>query len=290
METRWLYVTSEELATLRDEARGVCVIPMGCVEKHGLHLPLGTDILEASGITYAASQLETVAVFPDFIFGDVPEDNPGKPLGNITVTLETQMTLLEELCEQIAKCGFKKIMIYNSHGGNFPWLQTFLRKLTNKKRDFVLVIARDEMPVPHDMAEKIKREGPEAVPELTEEDVTLLLKYHEEKMLIGHACMTETAFVMGLHPDAVHLDRLGIESGKSTHEADYLAKAGIFMKDSGWGINYPNAYTGDDPIGCNERIGRAAIRMEAERLAGVFKLYKEDENIWRWHEQEQKGW
>lgn len=290
METRWLHVTSERLAALRDEAHGVCCIPMGCVEKHGLHLPLGTDILEASGIAYAASQLETVAVFPDFIFGDVPEKSPSRPLGNITVSLETQMTLLEELCEQIAANGFRKIMIYNSHGGNYHWLMTFLRKLSGKKRDFVVVIAKDEMPVPHDMAERILAEGASAFPELTEEDVALLLKYHEERMRIGHACMTETAFVMGLHPASVHLDRLGIESGRSTHAADYLAKAGILMKDSGWGVNYPNAYTGDDPIGCNERIGRAAVRMEAERLAGVFKLYKEDENIWRWHEEEQKGW
>ena len=48
METRWLYVTSEELEKLRDEVKGVCVIPMGAIEKHGLHLPLGTDIIQAS--------------------------------------------------------------------------------------------------------------------------------------------------------------------------------------------------------------------------------------------------
>ena len=72
METRWLYTTSEDFAALRDAAERVCVIPMGCIEKHGLHLPLGTDIVKGSYIAHRASQLETVCIFPDFTFGDVP--------------------------------------------------------------------------------------------------------------------------------------------------------------------------------------------------------------------------
>ena len=46
METRWLYVTSEGFEELREKTQRTCVIPIGCVEKHGLHLPLGTDILK----------------------------------------------------------------------------------------------------------------------------------------------------------------------------------------------------------------------------------------------------
>ena len=64
METRWLYKTSSNFAALREESKNVCVIPMGCVEKHGLHLPLGTDILHASHIAYLASQVEPVCIFP----------------------------------------------------------------------------------------------------------------------------------------------------------------------------------------------------------------------------------
>ena len=50
METRWAYTTSENFASLIEESKGVCVIPMGCLEKHGLHLPVGTDIMLASTI------------------------------------------------------------------------------------------------------------------------------------------------------------------------------------------------------------------------------------------------
>lgn len=97
METRWLYTTSESFHALREASMDTCVIPMGCVEKHGLHLPLGTDVLEASHIAYMASQLETVTVFPDFTFGDVPCNSPTMPAGSISLPVELEMALLEEL-------------------------------------------------------------------------------------------------------------------------------------------------------------------------------------------------
>lgn len=291
METRWLYTTSENFSALRDEAKGVCVIPMGCVEKHGLHLPLGTDVFEASHMTYLASQLETVCVFPDFVFGDVPEAGPAMPEGSVTLPLETEMLLLEQLCEQIARNGYKKILVTNGHGGNTSWLATFLRKLANKKRDFVLAyIAVNSSKTPYLIAEHLNAHGSGSVPELTPEDEQYLLDFCGKGLKVGHACLGETACVMGIYPETVHLDRLGIESGLSLHKTDYLKEVGIRIKDDGWGINYPNAMDGHDPVGCNERIGKAAVRINAERLARAFKVYKEDENLLQWHEESQRGW
>ena len=66
-------------------------------------------------------------------------------------------------------------------------------------------------------------------------------------------------------------------------EADYFKEAGIEIMSGGWDFNYPNALSGHDPFGCNERIGKAALRFEAERLANAIKVLKEDENLWRWH-------
>lgn len=283
METRWLYATSEELPKLREESKGVCVIPMGCVEKHGLHLPLGADILQVSAIAHEASKLETFTVFPDFIFGDVPENYPNMPAGTVTIPLETQMLLLEQLCEQIARNGYKKIIVYNGHGGNKAWLSAFLRKLENKPHDYVLAVVELQLQAPHMMAEAIAEKGPSVVPEMNEDDIKLIQKYHEEKMQIGHGGMGETSYIMGICPENVHLDRLGIESGLSTHVADKFAEKGIRIRDGGWFVNRPFAYSGHDPIGCNERIGKAAIRLEAERLAAAMKFMKEDDDLIKWH-------
>ena len=67
METRWAYTNSYDFPALREASQGVCLIPMGCLEKHGLHLPIGTDILKGSRLAYLASQIETACVFPDLV-------------------------------------------------------------------------------------------------------------------------------------------------------------------------------------------------------------------------------
>ena len=289
METRWLYTNSQDFDTLREASANTCVIPMGCVEKHSIYLPLGTDIIATSHIAYEASKLETFSVFPDYIFGDYPDGSPNAPKGSVTVTPRLQIELLDELCTQIARNGYNKIIIYNGHGGNSGLLSVFGRNYLNQKRDYVFATMHDATDVPHGMAEYILENGEDSVPEMTKEDIELVMKYHKEDMLVGHACMSEAAYIMDVSPENVHLDRLGKENGLSRHKTDYLAKAGLYLPNA-WDINYPDAFTGHDPVGLNERISRAAVRLEAERLAKAVKLFKEDENVLRWHEERQRGW
>ena len=283
METRWLYTTSENLDALREASKDTCVIPMGCVEKHGLHLPLGTDILEASNIAYLASQLETVTVFADYIFGDVNYQPGTAPAGTICIDIKLQMEFLEALCEQIASHGYKKILVLNGHGGNNPWLSTFSRSLVNKKRSFVFATYMMGLPSPHTLAEYLEKNGSGSIPELNKDDEALLLKYHEENITIGHGGMGETSFMMGICPESVHLERLGIESGLSQNKTKYLSNAGVRINNGGWDVDFPNDYCGHDPVGCNERIGKAALRFESERLANAIKVFKNDQNVLEWY-------
>lgn len=290
METRWLYNTTETLSKLCEASERTCVIPMGCIEKHGLHLPLGQDIIQGSTLAYMASQIETVCVFPDFTFGDCPGKVPySAPYGTICIPLETQMLLLEQLCEQISDNGFKKILVVNAHGGNNFWLPAFSRNLAYKDYDFVFATVYNELPAPHKMAEILEKEGSGSIPELTKEDEELIIKYHKEGMAIGHACMGETAYMMGISPESVHLDRLGIESGANLHIADHLVEAGLRISSGGWGLNHPNSFSGDDPIGCNERIGKAALRIGAEYIAKIYKLFKEDNLLLDYRNQHRWG-
>ena len=296
METRWLYHTSETFPSLVEASKGVCLIPMGCVEKHGLHLPLGTDCFEAEETAYRASQLETACVFPTFTFGDKSLASPIAPVGisppgTITLPVETEMLLLEQLCEQISRNGMKKILVVNGHGGNTHWVSTLQRKLYNRKHDFVLaVIGCASSGSTKRLCEHLKEHGSGSVPYLTPEDEAYLLDFHATPKETGHACIGETACVLGCHPETVHLERLGIETGLSNHKADYLKAAGIQIVDWGWLQNYPNSYNGHDPVGLNERIGKAAMWIQTLRLAKAIKVLKEDENILNWHHEMQKGW
>ena len=279
METRWMYHTSGTFGELREASKGTCLIPMGCVEKHGLHMALGTDIMAASRICYMASQIESVAVFPDYTFGEVAVRANKHTDGTLTLPVETQFLILEQLCDQIYLNGFRKILIYNAHGGNQPWLSSFLRNIDAKNKKYAVARVFVQEQAPHVMAKKLLAEGSGSIPELTKEDEELVIKYHKEGMIIGHACFGEGSFIMGIAPETMRLDLLGKESGLPTGDSIPYGRAGIDVRDGGWGLDFPNAYCGTDPYGMNERIGAASLRMEAERLARAVKFFKEDEGL-----------
>jgi creatinine amidohydrolase/Fe(II)-dependent formamide hydrolase-like protein len=165
-----------------------------------------------------------------------------------------------------------------------------MREWCEKKRNYVLCAVFIDLPALKKMGETIEAEGSGAIPELTREDEEYLVKCYKNKIKGGHACLGEAAHMMGIAPESVHLDRLGIESGLSIGVADYLSNAKISIMSGGWDINYPNSFSGED-FECNERIGKASVRMSAERLASQIKLIKEDTNIEKWLLDEyQKGW
>ena len=277
METRWLYTTSENFTALREAAADTCVIPMGCVEKHGLHLPLGTDTLQASHIVWEASKIEPVCVFPDFIFGDLSENTQHTPAGTISLPLETEMLLLEQLCEQIARNGFKKIIVFNGHGGNRAWLSAFQRKLESKPHDYVFMIVNIHCDVMKRIAKAQAFKG------FSEKDKELVMRCKDNPPRDGHAGYSETAYIMAVSPESVKMDRLGIQSGESRGLTDKYRKLGVQIRDYGWHIDFPNWIDSDEPIGCNEQIGQAAMRLEAVRVAHIFKRIKEDEDLLKWH-------
>lgn len=289
-ETRWLYRTSDNFHELREASADTCVIPMGSIEKHGLYLPLGTDMFAASEIAYRASQIETFCVFPDFVFGNMPLNSPASPPGTYTTRMETFMTLLEETCEQIARHGYRKILVLNGHGGNNIWLEAYIERMQYKKRKYVFAYSEVGLPLPHEIGAVIEEQGAQLFPELTQEDVDYILKCKAENMLIGHAGFCEAAYMMAFTPENVHLDRLGIEDGHPTHKNDKYRDANISLGNYGWHLDYPNTYCADDPVGVNERIGKATLRYETEKFAKIAKLFKEDTFLLERLERDQKGW
>ena len=280
METRWMYVNSKDFPALREASNKTCVIPVGSIEKHGLHLPLGTDMLHPSALVYEASKLETVTVAPDFWFGDVPG---AQPEGSMTFDMAVVTDLMENLCDQIGAQGYNKILLVNGHGGNGTWLHSLQRRLENKKKPYAVLRGGASYPVPNEVAKALENGEREKFPELTDEDCEILLRWRREKLLTGHGCFSETAYLMAICPEKVHMEYLGIEDGHSTGRSVYLREAGIQLVDGGWEIDYPNFYAAEDPYECNERMAAVAMRLGTERLAKAFKLLKEDENILKWH-------
>ena len=98
------------------------------------------------------------------------------------------MDILEQCCSEIARNGFKKIVILNGHGGNCNLLGTFSRSILQKNVDYMVFVYNEELQYPARIIEK-----KENYPYLTDEDIKILESYGNKKG--GHGCFSETALV-----------------------------------------------------------------------------------------------
>ena len=69
----WEELNVNDFAASVEKCGGVCIFSIGCLEKHGNHLPLGTDIYTSREIAARAAQQEEVMLFPSYPLGFVTE-------------------------------------------------------------------------------------------------------------------------------------------------------------------------------------------------------------------------
>ena len=279
----WKNLREEEFYDAIEECGKVCVIPIGCLEMHGQHLPVGTDTMITKYIVEEASKIEPVMVVPELYYGDVQGLYQWK--GTITFSEKLLIKMLTELCAEIARNGFKKIMIVNTHGGNTSMLSTFVRSTMHDKKDYV-VCWRD------DCCYEVKHLAPaieagEEFPELTEEDKQYVLDFVAKGGEVGHACINETACVMKSNPETVRLDRCDAVDGLTNHKAYYLWQ---YFKPKFWSINHPNSYHGTAPYGANDRIGAVIMRKRIEAQVEACRALKKDDQVLVWNEEWNNRW
>jgi creatinine amidohydrolase len=285
---KWENLREEEFDTAIEKSGKLCVIPIGCLEKHGQHLPVGTDNFIAKKVVYEAAKQEDVVIFdPGSWLGEVSTfhsyENPGneKMRGCIGIKQDLILEIFEVLCDEIARNGFEKILFVNSHGGNTLILKHFMRCQSYTKKPYATMWAwgvEDSM-TNADVLLKEYENRPEFLSMLTDEDIKVLKDWAEKAPDYGggHADFRETAMVMVHDESLVAQDKYDAESGLSNHSTDYLDKEGIDIVN-GWITSHPTSYSGLAPFGCSKTIGEAMVKINAERVARIFKLLKEDKN------------
>jgi creatinine amidohydrolase len=98
------------------ESNDMVIIPLGSIEQHGLHLPLGTDYLSAYEISKMISAKTGVVVAP-ILFVGYSAYHEGFP-GTMSISTETMEQVVFECVESLMKHGFKRFLFFNGHGGN----------------------------------------------------------------------------------------------------------------------------------------------------------------------------
>ena len=278
----WEYLREEEFDAAVEASKGVCVVPVGCIEKHGQHLPLGTDVLHSTAIVRQAAEKEPVCVFPTMYFGE--KTGAGEFKGTVIFSPELRLQILKETCREIHRNGFKKILLYSGHGGNSAMLDFFARSVLYEKNEYMVYTYA--LGADFASPKKLLKGN---YPYLTEEDRKVLEDFVAGSKRCGHACFTETGWMYGTHPELVRLDKMDAESGESTQRFKGFAEKKIGTPFA-WMANFPNSYDGSLHYGMNERIARAMVEYSVDRAVEVFAFLKNetvsDQYLMEWLEKQ----
>lgn len=126
----WADLCTRDFARL-DPARTIAVLPVAATEQHGPHLPLSVDTVLADGIVAASlphlpADL-SVLFLPTQAVGLSPEH--ARFPGTLTLKAETVLRLWTDIGESVAAAGVRKLLLFNSHGGQVSVLDLVARDL-----------------------------------------------------------------------------------------------------------------------------------------------------------------
>ncbi len=250
LSSKWEELTASDFRDAIGQSKGVCILPFGILEKHGPHLPLGTDLLNVRYASLHAVEKEFAVVFPEYYFGQIFEAKH-EP-GTIAYSRDLQLRMLQETTDEMARNGCKKILIVNGHGGNESLIPYFAQSQLDKPHDYVVYALMGERSRPGGPAKK-----------------STGVDYH--------AGENETANTMASHPELVHIDRAKQESG-----AD---QAHIKLPDDvytgiWWYGRFPDHYSGDGSVARTE-LGQWNLDGWVGTIVEALRAIKSDDSSLR---------
>jgi creatinine amidohydrolase len=246
LSVHWEELTGPDFVTAIHQSKGVCLLPFGIIEKHGPHLPLGTDLINVRFVTEKAAQQEYALVFPAYYFGQIAEARH-QP-GTVSYSAHMQLDLLQETTDEMARNGCRKIVIVNGHGGNEDMLPFF---------------AQAQMETPHDYVVYIYRwPGTKAAD-----------RPYKPGPIDYHAGEGETAHTMISAPGLVHMDRAQSESGAD--QARQHLPEGVYT-GIWWYARFPNHYAGDGSL-ATKALGEYDTKAEVAGIEDVIRAVKADD-------------
>ncbi len=159
------------------------LVPVGAVEQHGPHLPTGTDTIIATNLCELASDRTGAVVLPAIAVGCSYGHHVNLP-GNLSLTPEQLAMVARQYAEWAATSGLTRLLFVNAHFGNAASLTIATDHLRMFRPDLRSAVVNWWMLDPTVAAESVA-DGDDL-----------------------HANRTETAVMLALAPDLVHLDRM----------------------------------------------------------------------------------
>ncbi len=247
---RWDELTFSDWDLALEKSKNTCILPIGILEKHGPGVPIGSDLIRAREWAKRATKEEYAVVFPDYFYGQVNEAR--QHYGTFSLPSDLAMDLLEATTDEIARNGFDKIIIINSHGGNPQMIRYFIQNQLEKKKDYVVYFFE---------------------PGMSKEVRAKMMRIRKTELATDqHGGEREASEIKYLRPELLKLERSPDESGENLKR---LKLPSTIYTAIWWYASYPNHYAGDASFASVE-LGKLITDNTLNELITAIKSVKND--------------
>jgi creatinine amidohydrolase len=204
---RWEEFNSSEINAL-DRDRTIVILPLGSLEQHGPHMPLGTDTMLAQAVALGGAKKDGNGVVLAPPWYGFSAHHMGFA-GTISLRMETLIALAEDIVGSVVAHGFRRILIVNGHGGNGGAIDVLAATLGHKHYGQARIAALTYFELAGQAIADLRR---------------------SESGGMGHAGEFETAMLEHLRPQLVHIDRAEKcypETGSPYLNTDLLAGSAV---------------------------------------------------------------
>lgn len=246
----WADLCTTDFATL-DTTRAIAVLPVAAMEQHGPHLPLKVDAALADAMVAACLPHlppDLPALFlPTQAVGYSPEHSAFA--GTLTLRADTVIRLWTELAECVAATGIRKLLIFNTHGGNAGLLDVVARDLRMRLQMLVYSTSWFNLPLG---------------------EAAQAFDAHEHRFGV-HAGAIETSLMLALHPQLVRMQAAQHFASSSEQRAQQLPILGNGRSARlAWAAQdyHPQGATGNAAAASADK-GHALLQATGQALAQV---------------------
>jgi creatinine amidohydrolase len=245
----WADLSTRDFAQL-DVARTIAVLPLAATEQHGPHLPVDVDTALVDGVVAACLPLLPANLSALFL----PTQNVGlspehqRFPGTLTLSSHTIISLWTEIGESVARAGIKKLVLFNSHGGQVGVMDIVARDLRARHDMLVYSVNWFDLPL-----------GP---------DVDGLFSADEHRFGI-HAGQIETSMMLALAPERVAMALAKDFTSSSQQRAQQFAVLGNGKSAKlAWQMqDYNRVGAAGNAAGATADKGRAVLQAAGRALA-----------------------
>ena len=214
----------------------IAIIPIGSVEAHGYHLPLGTDVFSPRLFCSMINKKigEEIWIAPEIPYGQ-SYDLSVYP-GTIHIPTEVMSNYVFYVGKSLYDNGIKKLIFLNGHGGNINALNLTSEKLMQLGLDVIII--------------------------------NWWLDFSKEILTItagqGHGGEDETSTVLYYNDNLVQMEKAMKNTKKPLMR--------VYFKDRGK-ILYENALSGDATLATKEK-GEKIFELLTERIIELIYNFK----------------